>query len=295
MKIRMGSRGSDLALWQTHFVREKLLQQGHEVTVHIIATKGDRIASLSFDKMEGKGFFTKEIETALLRREIDLAVHSHKDLETSSPEGLEIGAVSYREDPADALLIRPDAVDLSCALSVRENAVIGTSSARRQTQFRRSRPDVRIKALRGNVPTRIQQLRRGNYDGIVLAKASIKRLALALSDVKVVELDPTVFVPAPAQGVLALQIRSGDAEVRSALTVLHDPEVYERTKVEREVLKNMHGGCQLPLGVYCLRENDQFVVHTAYASSARGSAAIKTYRSGDTEQLIRTITDDLNN
>ena len=161
MKIRIGSRGSDLALWQANYVKNLLEDKGCDVTISIILTKGDQIQDLSFDKLEGKGFFTKEIEEALIANEIDLAVHSHKDLETSSPEGLMIAAVSDRENPAELLLIRKEAHASNETWELKKNAVIGSSSARRKSQVLSLRPDLQLKDLRGNVPTRIEKLRKG--------------------------------------------------------------------------------------------------------------------------------------
>ena len=293
MKIKIGSRGSDLALWQAHFVKDELEKNGHEVEIKIIITKGDTIQDLSFDKIEGKGFFTKEIEESLLTEEVDLAVHSHKDLETTSPDGLEIGAVSYRADPADLLIIHKDSVDEFNVLELKENAVVGTSSARRQTQMRRLRPDVKLKELRGNVPTRVNKLREGQYDGIILAAAGLKRLELDLSDLQLVQLNPTDFVPAPAQGVLGLQIRENDAQLKSALSVLHDSKVSEQIYVERKVLKLMEGGCQLPLGVYCEDKNGESTVYTSFAKDKNGIAIVNSYQSDDKNQLIETIVEDL--
>ena len=293
MKIRIGSRGSDLALWQAHYVRDLLEENGHEVEIKIIETQGDKIQHLSFDKMEGKGFFTKEIENSLLSEEIDLAVHSHKDLETTPPEGLTIAAVSYRENPRDVLLMRPEAHDDMLMLELKENPIVGTSSARRQTQLRRLREDVQLKDLRGNVPTRINKLREGQYDAIVLAAAGIKRLNLDLSDLRQIELDPTEFIPAPAQGVLGLQIRSDHTELFKALDVLHRVEVAELIGVERAILKGMDGGCQLPLGVYCLKESSEYIVYTAYATSKNGVAEVNSYEADDTETLVDTVINDL--
>jgi hydroxymethylbilane synthase len=293
MKIRIGSRGSDLALWQANFVKDELTKAGHEVEIKIIITRGDKIQDLSFDKIEGKGFFTKEIEESLLNNEVDLAVHSHKDLETSSPDGLTIGAVSYRENPADVLLINKNAVSEINVLDIKEGAVIGTSSARRQTQLRRLRPDIELKDLRGNVPTRVNKLRDGGYDGIVLAAAGLKRLELDLSDLKVVELIPTAFVPAPAQGVLGLQIREGDNDVKAALSILHNDEVAKQIEVERLVLKGMDGGCQLPLGVYCVKSEGDFVVYTSYANTKDGVAEVNSFKSADPKNLVDTIVHDL--
>ena len=209
-KVIIGSRGSDLALWQAHFVKGELEKLNCTVEINIITTQGDRIQDLSFDKLEGKGFFTKEIEEALLNKTIDLAVHSHKDLETNPPAGLSIACVSERANPADLLLIRNSSVDTTQKWGLKIDAVVGTSSARRKAQMAHFRNDVTLKDLRGNVPTRIQKLRDGGYDAILLAKAGIDRLGLDLSEFHCVTLDPTEFVPAPAQGVLGLQIRSED-------------------------------------------------------------------------------------
>ena len=204
-KIRIGTRGSDLALWQANFVKSELEKLGNEVTITIIKTQGDKIQHLSFDKLEGKGFFTKEIEEALLNGSVDLAVHSHKDLETSQPEGLQITAVSDRENPADILVMKPSAVDLTKQFGIKEGATIGTSSARRKAMLKAMRPDLKIIDLRGNVPTRIEKLRTQEYDAIVLANAGVSRLKLDLNDWHVEVLKPEEFIPAPAQGVLGLQ------------------------------------------------------------------------------------------
>ena len=215
--IIIGTRGSDLALWQANFVRKELEHRGHEVHIEIIKTQGDKIQDLSFDKMEGKGFFTKEIEDALLRKEIDLAVHSHKDLETNQPEGLEVAAVSSRANPCELLLIRQSAHEENALWGLKKDAIVGTSSARRKSQLLALRPDVQIKELRGNVPTRVEKLKTGAYDAILLAKAGILRLELDLSDLVCIDLTPDEFVPAPAQGVLALQVRSSASELKNIL------------------------------------------------------------------------------
>ena len=258
MKIRIGSRGSELALWQAHFVIEKLKALKVETELKIIKTAGDEIQNLSFDKMEGKGFFTKEIEEALLNNEIDLAVHSHKDLETTSRPELIIAAVSYREAPNDVLLIRKDALDLKEVFSLRKGAITGTSSARRKAQLLHHRPDIHLKDLRGNVPTRIQKLRIGDYDAIMLAQAGINRLKIDLSEFHVEKMDPRIFVPAPAQGVLGLQTRKADEELNTILQKLNHEEVKECIAVERELLKKLEGGCQLPLGAYCIFQDGKF-------------------------------------
>jgi hydroxymethylbilane synthase len=281
--IRIGSRGSDLALWQANHIKKQLEEQGHTVDITIIQTKGDAIQNLSFDKIEGKGFFTKEIEQALLEKSIDLAVHSHKDLETQPPKGLVISAVSEREDPADVLLIRKDKVQLSEKWGLCKEAIVGTSSARRKALMRQFRPDVELCDLRGNVPTRIQKLRENKYDAILLAKAGLDRLELDISDFHQVRLDPKSFVPAPAQGVLALQIRQEDTQLDSYLKAIHHADVQERIYKERKVLSLMNGGCQLPLGVFCDPEGE---VHVSYASSWEKGSRTFQFTHATPEEIV---------
>jgi hydroxymethylbilane synthase len=288
--IRIGTRGSDLALWQANHVKRQLENLGCSVSILEIKTQGDAIQHLSFDKLEGKGFFTKEIELALLENTIDLAVHSHKDLETNSPDGLIIACVSEREDPADLLLVAKDAVDLNQKWELKENAVVGTSSARRKSQVLSFRSDVLLNDLRGNVPTRIQKLRDGKYDAILLAKAGVDRLKIDLSEFHVFVLDPTEFVPAPAQGVLALQIRESDTELNALLQKLHHADVQKRIAVERKVLNLMKGGCQLPLGVYCSEDE---TVYVSYAKKWEDGANWHEYEVDNLDFLAEIIVEDL--
>jgi len=291
-KITIGSRGSDLALWQANHVKRQLENLGHTVEIKVIVTQGDAIQHLSFDKLEGKGFFTKEIESALLDKSIDLAVHSHKDLETNPPAGLIIAAVSEREDPSDLLLIAKSKVDTAQAWNLAENASIGTSSARRKSQILRFRNDLKISDLRGNVPTRIQKLRDGNYDAIVLAKAGVDRLQLDLSEFFVEVLNPTEFVPAPAQGVLGLQIREDDTRMAEIMKHLNHEDVAKRIGVERKVLNQLDGGCQLPLGVYCPNEKQVFVSH---AASSDVAAKGYYYEPENLDDVVKQIVTDLKN
>ena len=261
--IKIGTRGSDLALWQANFVKSELEKLGCNIEIKIIKTQGDKIQNLSFDKLEGKGFFTKEIEDALMNKSVDLAVHSHKDLETNQPKGLEIVAVSERENPSDILLIKKNAFSPSKLLSIKEGAIIGTSSARRKALLKAFRSDIKIKDLRGNVPTRINKLREENYDAIVLANAGVSRLEIDLSEFQVEILKPQDFVPAPAQGVLGLQIRTNDDETRKYVSQLNNASVKSIINIERGVLNKLNGGCQLPLGVYAEKINNKYEVWTA--------------------------------
>jgi len=265
-KIKIGTRGSQLALWQAEFTRQQLAGNGIASELVIIKTEGDAIQHLSFDKIEGKGFFTKEIEDHLLSGDVDMAVHSMKDLPTTQPDGLVVGAVSYRENPSDWLIIRKEEVDATGLLKLKNNAIVGTSSARRKAQLLDVRPDVQLKDLRGNVLTRLDKLRQGQYDAIILAAAGLIRLAPDTSGLEILQLNSKEFVPAPAQGVLAFQCRYDDIETRRVLKKLHHPEVSACTNIERKVLHLAGGGCHMPLGVYC--EQDELGNYHVWAAIA---------------------------
>ena len=288
--IVIGSRGSDLALWQANHVKSQLENIGCSVEIKIIVTQGDAIQHLSFDKLEGKGFFTKEIEKELLEGTIDLAVHSHKDLETNPPKGLVIAAVSERENPADLLLIAKSAIDTSKEWKLKEGAIVGTSSARRKSQVMRFRNDVEIKDLRGNVPTRIDKLRKGGYDAILLAKAGVDRLKIDLSEFEVIEMNPTSFVPAPAQGVLGLQVREGDHAIFNTIHKLNNSTIENRIGIERKVLNLMDGGCQLPLGVYCDENNSVFV---SYSDDWTTGSVWQKYDANSQDNIAEFIVKDI--
>ncbi|MBK8042270.1 MAG: hydroxymethylbilane synthase [Haliscomenobacter sp.] len=292
--IRIGTRGSKLALWQAEYTSQELRAIGAEVELVIIKTQGDQIQDLSFDKMEGKGFFTKEIEDALLRGDIDLAVHSMKDLPTRQPDGLCISAVSYREDPADVLLVREEIAIPGKLLQLPDAAVTGTSSSRRKAQILDFRPDLQIRDLRGNVPTRLEKLRQGDYDAILLARAGLNRLNASLSGLTVIPLNPREFVPAPAQGVLAWQTNAADAPVRRLLQRLHHPEVSAATNVERKVLQLLGGGCHLPLGVFCERDSmGHYHAWAAYAPSWNSPVTRVRLSSSTNYQLAEKIAESL--
>lgn len=264
--IRLGTRGSKLALWQAHTTRDILTEAGYTVEISIIKTRGDQIQHLGFDKMEGKGFFTKEIEQALLQDEIDFAVHSMKDLSTEMPDGLVITAISERAAPHDILIFKKEAIGPT-TIKIKEDAIIGTSSVRRKVQLKDLLPLSTSVDIRGNVPTRIQKLADNpDLDGIVLAKAGVERLEIDLAAFHTFDFHPSEFVPAPAQGVLAFQARKEDVATRKALHILHSRPTLETVKVERTILKKIEGGCQTPVGIYCHKDNqDHFHCHIAYA------------------------------
>lgn len=281
----IGTRGSRLALWQADHIEARLKAAGHPSQQRIIRTQGDRVQDLSFDKMEGKGFFTKEIEAELLAGTIDLAVHSCKDLETRDPEGLHIAAIAGRAACEELLIVRRDARDPGRELELKHEALVGTSSARRKSQLAMLRPDVRIADLRGNVPTRVEKLRKGDYDAILLAKAGIDRLGLDLSDLHVLELDPRMFVPAPAQGALAVQARRDDAHANEAAEDLHDDAAALCVGLERAVLFGYRGGCQVPLGVHATRDGAQFSLWTS-AARAWNAMPVRTWLTGTDANLL---------
>ena len=288
--ITIGSRGSNLALWQANFVKYKLSNLGVDSDIKIIKTKGDKIQNLSFDKMEGKGFFTKEIENALLKNKIDLAVHSLKDLETDQPKGLCIAAIPKREDADDVLLINSNSVDESQVFNVIKSPVVGTSSARRKNQLLLFREDVVIKDMRGNVPTRINKLRTKEYDAIVLAKAGLNRLKIDLSEFYVQELSVNSFIPAPGQGALALQTRESDKDLKRILEKISHKDSQENVNFEREILNGINGSCHSPLGVYSVK--DQNGVRTSwvsYSDKVNETPIRFISKSSDTKAIVNKI------
>ena len=265
-KIRIGSRGSDLALWQAHFFQDALKAIDVESEITIIKTQGDKIQNLGFDKLEGKGFFTKELEDALLNNSIDVAVHSLKDLPTNSVEGLLVAGLSYRADARDTILFNQDSAFKSIADLTSGSPIIGTSSLRRKSQLKSLFPNAEMKDIRGNVPTRIAKLEAGDFDAIILAKAGIDRLAIDVTTYQAFHFDVSELVPAPGQGVLGYQTTVENIQVRKLLNKLHHTEVAYCTNVERGVLNALDGGCQLPLGVHVIKDsNGNYVSHTSFA------------------------------
>jgi hydroxymethylbilane synthase len=250
LKVRIGTRGSDLALWQARFVASQLVANGAECELVVLKTRGDLIDDVPLAKVEGKAFFTAEIERALLADEVDIAVHSHKDLPTENTPGLTIAAVPARGPQAERLVIAPAAHDASAAfLPVRRGARVGTSAPRRAEQLRALRPDLDVLDLRGNVPTRVRKLREGHYDAIVLAAAGLDRLKLSLDGLVAFDLPLDLFVPAPAQGALAIQARAADTRlIELCRRCLHDETTARSIAAERSLLAAAGGGCSLPLG-----------------------------------------------
>ena len=243
--VTIGTRGSELALWQASFVKQQLAHHFPDVEVNlkIIKTTGDTIQNRSLVGL-GKGVFTKEIEIALLNGDIDLAVHSLKDLPTELPQGLCIAAIPKREDPRDVL-----ATSTGFPLEdLRNGAKIGTTSPRRKAQLLHLRPDLQVVDVRGNVDTRIRKLKETDLDGIILAAAGSKRLLKEEVITQFFEIEQ--MVPAVGQGALAIEAREGDRDIENLLVPLNDTTTVAEITAERTVLESLGGGCQLPIGAY---------------------------------------------
>lgn len=292
-KLIIGSRGSELALWQANHVQNQLQKLGCETQIKIIKTQGDIVQNLNFDKLEGKGFFTKEIEDALLKNDIDLAIHSHKDLPTENTPGLTIAAVSEREEAIDCIFIHPLKVDLSEPLGIKKGSVIATSSARRKSQIKMLQSNLVIKDIRGNVPTRLNKVRTNNYDAVVLAIAGVKRLQLNTSDLVSRPLTVDELVPAPAQGVLAIQTRENDVQLIQLLSKINNKKVQDLIAIERGILNRFDGGCQLPLGAMAEKNKDVFKVKISKAISWNKAPMRFYYESNVDTNLVDRIVENI--
>jgi hydroxymethylbilane synthase len=259
--LRIGTRGSALALWQSRSIASALaLRTGVEPGLIIIKTSGDKFQKLSFSQIGTKGVFIKELEDALLEERIDLAVHSMKDVPTELPEGLTIAAIGKREDMRDALV----SFNGATLASLPQGALVGTSSLRRQSQLLAARPDLRMRELRGNVDTRIEKLKRGDYDAIVLAKAGLDRLGLSANISEVLSYE--ISLPAAGQGAIGIEARSADAETLRVLAVLEDAETRAAVTAERSALAGLGGGCQVPIGAWGRTENGKLLLDVVVLS-----------------------------
>ena len=271
--LRIGSRGSMLALWQAHYIRDLLRAQGHEVELEIIKTTGDKILDVALAQVGTKGMFTKEIEEALAEGRVDLAVHSLKDLPTELPPGFEIVAITERVNPHDVFL----SVNYDCVDALPKGAKVGTSSLRRQAQLKAFRPDLQIHPLRGNVDTRVRKLEEGEYDGIILAAAGLTRLGKTQL---VKEYLPAEFMcPAAGQGALGIEIREGDVKMRKHLAFLNDPDARAATECERALLNKLGGGCQVPIGAFAEMRDGELHL-TGVVARPDGSEVLREQQSG---------------
>jgi hydroxymethylbilane synthase len=297
--LRIGTRGSALALWQAERIAALLdARLGVGSRAVVIKTSGDTKLDLALHKMEGKGFFTKELQEALLEDRVDLVVHSLKDLPTEEPDGLRVAAIPERARSQDVLLARAGTLQVTpdAPMGLAAGAVLGTSSLRRAAQALAATPGLRIEALRGNVPTRVRKLRDGAYDAILVAAAGLDRLALDVSDLDVIELGPELMLPAPAQGALAVETRADD-EVAEILAPLHDAGIARCITAERRLLGLLGGGCHLPLG--CLAGDDgdaielQAVLGEVDEAVTRARLARATAREPDPEAAARACFEQL--
>jgi hydroxymethylbilane synthase len=276
-KLRLGTRGSELARTQSATIAAALERLGLSVELTIIKTSGDQNTTSTFASIGPQGVFVREIEQALVEKRIELAVHSFKDLPTKSPAELTIAAVPARVDPADLLLVRRDAHVRSGNdwLPLKPGARVGTASARRRAWLEHFRPDLVVEPLRGNVPTRVRRLEEGRFDAIVLAAAGVERLQAeqrlgsSLAGVVTLRLDPQRFVPAPAQGALAVQCRRDDERVLAALAPLDDATSRSSVTAERAALARAEGGCDVAFGAYCVATGPK---HELVAMLERGGA-----------------------
>ncbi len=275
MKLRIGSRGSQLALWQADHIAELLRVQSHDVEIEIIKTTGDRLQEVTFAEVGSKGMFTKEIEEALAAGRIDLAVHSLKDLPTELPPGFALAATPARVDPRDVFV----SVKHASLAELPRSARVGTSSQRRRAQLKALRNDIEAVEFRGNVDTRLRKLAEGQVDAILLAAAGLDRLGK--TDWVRERLHPKDFCPAAGQGSLAIEIRGGDVETLAAVAFLDHADTRFAVTAERAALAALGGGCQVPIGIHC---------RPSFAESAASGPWVEIFgvvASPDSGQIVR--------
>lgn len=278
-RLRIGSRGSQLALWQANHIAALLKERGHEVEIEIIKTTGDKITDVALAKVGTKGMFTKEIEEALAEGRVDLAVHSLKDLPTEIPPGFEIAAITKRENPRDVFV----SVKHTTVESLPKGARVGTSSLRRQAQLKAVRPDLEIHALRGNVDTRLRKLEAGEYDAIILAAAGVTRLGLTRLVKQVIPAD--MMCPAAGQGALGIEIRQGDEGNRRHLLFLDNRDARIATTCERALLNKLGGGCQVPIGAFA-EVHDGIIHLQGVVAHPDGSLVLRESRDGEDPERL---------
>jgi len=286
-RLRIGSRGSQLALWQAHHISGLLRERGHEVELEIIKTTGDKITDVALAKVGTKGMFTKEIEEALLEGRVDLAVHSLKDLPTELSREFEIAAITKRENPRDVFCsTKFQSID-----ELPQGGRVGTSSLRRQAQLKALRPDLEIHPLRGNVDTRLRKLENGEYDAIILAAAGLNRLGKTELVKQVIPAE--IMCPAAGQGALGIEIRAGDTETREHLAFLDDAAARATSTCERALLNKLGGGCQVPIGASAEMRGGKLHLE-AIVAHPDGSVVLRESRDGsDPVELGEQVGDTL--
>lgn len=283
MKLRVGTRGSALALVQAAWVRERWVEAGYDVDLVVLETRGDQVRDRRLHEIGSQGVFTKEIEEALLGGRIDVAVHSLKDLPSTLPAGCVLGAVTAREDPRDALVVAPGADPDKLPADAR----IGTSSLRREAIWRTAHPTHEIVGVRGNLDTRLKKL-GSDVDALILAAAGLHRMGQASRVARY--LDPAWMVPSPGQGALGLEVRAEDAENLKAARLLADPKVHAAYSAERAVMAACGGSCQIPLGAYAVREEreDIWNLYVYYAPPGRSALSLN-WRGTDLEAGVSWV------
>ena len=289
--LKIGTRGSALALWQAEWVKAQIQskQPQREIELVIIKTKGDKIQDVPLAKVGGKGLFVKELEEALLVAEIDLAVHSMKDVPSVMPEGLVLKVILQREDPRDVLL----SCRFASLAELPQGAVVGSSSLRRQSQLLNLRPDLKVNSLRGNVNTRIGKLESGQFDAILLAAAGVKRLGITQHVVEY--LDPHTMIPANGQGAIGIEIRQQDESTAALIASLNHLATWQCVTAERAFLAELEGGCQVPIAGYAQLQNDTLRMQGRVAS-LDGQVMITHEMQGDLtnpEELGRRLAQNL--
>lgn len=291
-KLVIGSRGSELALWQANFIKRELERKNKDLSVDIkiINTKGDKILDVALSKIGDKGLFTKELENELLIGSIDVAVHSLKDLQTEIPNGLILAAVTKRHPVEDILISRKKGTKIK---NLRENAVVATGSLRRKSQLLHLRPDIEIVELRGNVPTRIKKFFESNWDAIILARAGVERLKLSKYISSVISKEE--ILPAVGQGALGIEIRADNEFAKTVLQSIHDDKTYSEIRAERSLLKALEGGCQVPIGAFAeIKSNGLYL--EAVVGSVDGSVTFRKKMRGaknNPEKLGQKLAKDL--
>jgi hydroxymethylbilane synthase len=278
-KLRIGSRGSQLALWQAHHVSDLLQKQGYDVSIEVIKTTGDKITEVALSKVGTKGMFTKEIEEALAEGRIDLAVHSLKDLPTELASEFTLAAILPREDARDAFVSQKyEALGL-----LPQGARVGTSSLRREAQLRALRPDLNVLALRGNVDTRLRKLESGEFDAIILASAGLKRLGR--EELVRERMSTDLMCPAAGQGALAVETRANDGATVSAVSFMNDEASRTTTLCERALLNGLGGGCQVPIGAHASFVSKEIVL-VAVVASPDGTQVLREREAGMDPQAL---------
>lgn len=304
--VNIGTRGSKLALWQAEWVSSEIkrIRPDLEVSLVKIKTTGDKILDVPLAKVGGKGLFVKEIEEALLRKEVDLAVHSMKDVPTDFPEGLHLAAICKREDPRDAFISPMEKVRSQGSGKIvfkyrsfddlPQGAIVGTSSLRRSCQLLNKRPDIKIVQLRGNLDTRLKKLDAGQFDAIILAAAGVKRLGLEERITSILPVD--VSLPAIGQGAIGIECRVDDKFINNLLSPLNDPETSVCVRAERAFLKRLEGGCQVPIGAYARMNSGSNLIIDGLVGSLSGDRLIRGHiegRAEDCEDLGIKLAEDI--